>query len=1034
MQKRRKHIDFLKQTTLVVGLISILVNSSFSQSGTQGNTFLHQNIEMTVFNGHNFVAGGSGSMPGIVGTVRNQTSFMSFFNNGTVSNASNSGHVDGYVKNYNLPNFTFPIGDNNIYGPVAINTSILPSPVTAGYFHADPSIAITSSLLGGNEVPLPVGAPFNTLSVANPNIIVSNIEYWDVNSIASMRISLYWGNHSQINSLSQGQLSNLRIVGWDGSQWVVIPSNINVSSTFSVGNITTSLEIIPNQFNVITLAAEICLDKSILMLGDPICNGNNFQINFNTNGVSVTSTAGIVGTNQITNIPLGSKVTITALSGTGCKDSIVVMGPNSCRDDCNTPLLNIGQAVCSSTVPNTYNVSFSESTGATIQISGGVLFEGIVADIPIGHDLTIRAVHGFCDISYIIKSPFSCTGNSCANQLVSFSGGKCAQNNTTYNIGFIPASGVTVQSNVGIVGPYNISQIPIGSNATIIINSPSCPQKTITISSPSCNNSASIGDFVWHDLNGNGIQDPAEPGIQGVQINLFKGSGEFVNSTFTNVSGKYLFENLLPGKYNILFKSPLGFLPTFANSGNDNVDSDVLNVAGVGIVVSIFVNAGENDMSIDAGFYRCVPIGQLVWYDINKNDVWDTNENGINGLRVNLWRNQGSVWNIFDFKFTGQKPGSASDDGYFMFCAPPGQYYIEVIMPPLGLVRAKQNVGNNENIDSDISSEGKTEIFQVLSGESKTDIGAGFYPMAAAGNLVWVDQNLNGLQETNEPKLKDVKVEAIESISGKVIETVYTDTYGIYNLDYLEKQSYYFKFSPPSGYVATLYHAGPDSLDSDVDHSFGLNTTRAIDFEPGVRNDNIDFGLAFGVLPLQWIDVRVERKNDKHTISWKVADEINVSHYLVERKLEKESGFREISNPIPSIGKIKNATDYSFEDVDILHTGAFYYRIKQIDIDGTFNYSNTVKLSPTVSNAINLFPNPAIDATTITISTDRDVHVDINILDNTNKLIRVVEKNRPIEIGNTEIPIDLKGLDAGLYIINIQAGDIQVSKHLIKIK
>ncbi|MBL0100669.1 MAG: hypothetical protein IPP49_12045 [Saprospiraceae bacterium] len=261
-------------------------------------------------------------------------------------------------------------------------------------------------------------------------------------------------------------------------------------------------------------------------------------------------------------------------------------------------------------------------------------------------------------------------------------------------------------------------------------------------------------------------------------------------------------------------------------------------------------------MTWDAGYYKCVPIGDLVWYDINKNDKWDSFENGINGLKVNLWRNHFGTWLIWDYVYTGHKPGTPSDDGYWKFCAPPGEYYVQVIMPPLGLVRALPNVGTDEEIDSDLTNANgaaSTDKFTVISGQMKCDLGAGFYPQAIAGNLVWRDDNQNGVQETSEARMEGVKVEAVEVSTGAVKATATTDIDGTYTLDYLEKQQYYLKFTPPTGYSATVARATSDDKDSDVDHSFGPNTTRAFDMQPASINENIDMGLAFGALPVDWL-------------------------------------------------------------------------------------------------------------------------------------------------------------------------------------
>lgn len=70
---------------------------------------------------------------------------------------------------------------------------------------------------------------------------------------------------------------------------------------------------------------------------------------------------------------------------------------------------------------------------------------------------------------------------------------------------------------------------------------------------------ASIGDFVWNDTDGDGIQDAGEQGIPGIEVTLTgtDGSGNPVNlTTFTDGTGHYLFEDLVPGTYKLTFASP----------------------------------------------------------------------------------------------------------------------------------------------------------------------------------------------------------------------------------------------------------------------------------------------------------------------------------------------------------------------------------------------------------------------------------------------------------------------------------------------
>src|SRR5437588_298258 len=83
----------------------------------------------------------------------------------------------------------------------------------------------------------------------------------------------------------------------------------------------------------------------------------------------------------------------------------------------------------------------------------------------------------------------------------------------------------------------------------------------------------SIGDFVWVDTNGNGIQDFGEPGINGVTVHLSgtTGSGGSVSlDTVTAGNGGYLFSGLAPGTYTLSINNThaalAGYTPTAVNA------------------------------------------------------------------------------------------------------------------------------------------------------------------------------------------------------------------------------------------------------------------------------------------------------------------------------------------------------------------------------------------------------------------------------------------------------------------------------------
>src|SRR5262245_57909227 len=89
--------------------------------------------------------------------------------------------------------------------------------------------------------------------------------------------------------------------------------------------------------------------------------------------------------------------------------------------------------------------------------------------------------------------------------------------------------------------------------------------------------SGSIGDFVWNDLNGNGIQDGGEPGIPDVVI-LLSGPNGLLDSTITDGNGFYEFGGLCAGNYRLDVDAstlPNGFSPSPCDVGADDTrDSD----------------------------------------------------------------------------------------------------------------------------------------------------------------------------------------------------------------------------------------------------------------------------------------------------------------------------------------------------------------------------------------------------------------------------------------------------------------------------
>lgn len=234
---------------------------SFAQIKSYGSTIIENNGEMRVYKDWDFrTLLNNNPNSGILGTERRlNKSYISFMPGASWSGVTDKAYVDGYVRTYMTNKFIFPIGDNNQFKPAAVDKSSPTQPTEAAYFAVSPNTAITSAFFGGVSQVLPPDGPFPTNRKQSLIYQVSSKEYWDVNGNTLTKLTLSWNDKSDIKKLTNGGLKNLTILGWNGNEWEILPSTIDVFSIFGAssnlmqGSITTISEIDLNAYSVFTL-------------------------------------------------------------------------------------------------------------------------------------------------------------------------------------------------------------------------------------------------------------------------------------------------------------------------------------------------------------------------------------------------------------------------------------------------------------------------------------------------------------------------------------------------------------------------------------------------------------------------------------------------------------------------------------------------------------------------------------------------------------------------------------------------------------
>ncbi|EKI4483494.1 fibrinogen-binding adhesin SdrG C-terminal domain-containing protein [Staphylococcus pseudintermedius] len=310
-----------------------------------------------------------------------------------------------------------------------------------------------------------------------------------------------------------------------------------------------------------------------------------------------------------------------------------------------------------------------------------------------------------------------------------------------------------------------------------------------------------LGDKVWNDVNKNGIQDQGETGIADVKVTLKDLDGNILDTTYTNTNGKYIFDNLKNGNYQVDFETPEGYAASPSNQGNDSLDSD-------GPTNAQAVISDGNNLTVDQGFYQTETpthnVGDKVWEDLNKDGIQDQNEPGIANVKVTLKDADG---NVVDTRTT-------DDKGNYLFeKVKEGEYTIEFETPE-GYTPTVTGQGTSDN-----DSNGTSTKVTVKDGDDLT-IDSGFTqvtpepPTHNVGDKVWDDLNKDGIQDDNEPGISNVKV-TLKDVDGNVVDTRTTDANGNYLFENVKEGDYTIEFETPEGYTPTVTGQGTADNDSN---------------------------------------------------------------------------------------------------------------------------------------------------------------------------------------------------------------------------
>jgi SdrD B-like domain/Secretion system C-terminal sorting domain len=384
-------------------------------------------------------------------------------------------------------------------------------------------------------------------------------------------------------------------------------------------------------------------------------------------------------------------------------------------------------------------------------------------------------------------------------------------------------------------------------------------------------NVGAIGDRVWVDNNGNGVQDAGEPSVAGVTVTLYNNAGTVIATATTDINGFYLFPGLTPGNYTVGFSNlPAGFGFSGQNKGGNTATDGDANTA-TGRTQTVVVTGGTTNTTVDAGIRLGLPsglgsLGNKVFYDLPGGVAGqqDAGELGVANVTVQLYLDANGDGSITGAEQTAIATTTTNALGEYLFAGlNAGSYQVGFSnLPGSYTLTVKDAAGISDDEDSDgnavntavngnpaVAGKSYTDLISLAQGEDNLSVDLGLITPAntnTLGDFVWFDANSNGVQDVAESGVPGVMV-TLYNNAGTAIAVTTTDASGQYLFTGLADGNYSVGFiNYPSGFDLTTKSAANDLTGSDADRVSGRTATVALNYAAGGTNrDNrsLDAGL-----------------------------------------------------------------------------------------------------------------------------------------------------------------------------------------------
>ena len=194
----------------------------------------------------------------------------------------------------------------------------------------------------------------------------------------------------------------------------------------------------------------------------------------------------------------------------------------------------------------------------------------------------------------------------------------------------------------------------------------------------------------------------------------------------------------------------------------------------------------------------------------------------------------------------------------------------------------------------------------------------------------------------------------------------------------------------------------------------------------GMLENVIVKGLAIpsSALPLTLLSFDGAYNNNQVKLAWATTNEVNSKDFVIERSADGKL-FTDLSQE--NAADISGVNNYSYTDESPL-AGVSYYRLKVVDIDGSYVYSNVISVNAQAEDLLTVYPNPATSVIKVTLPKIATNGAVLSVVSINGKRIATY----PLAAGTVQTEINVSSLPAGSYLLMLENGNQKTTTLFVK--